>query len=92
MTARRESALVDRDTTVRHKLPHPLRFVTNSERFDPIRFPLFRAYRTLFRQWSIIFAIGGANRTQGASVSASRRLLALVHAHLTMPLPYGLSD
>jgi len=53
---------------------------------------LLRAYRQLFRQWSIIFAIGDANRSQGAPVSSTRRLLALVRAHLTTPVPCAISD
>jgi hypothetical protein len=28
---------------------------------------LFAAYRTLFRQWELVFAIGAANRRRGAS-------------------------
>jgi hypothetical protein len=53
---------------------------------------LLSAYRTLFRQWSIIFAIGAANRAEGAAVSSTRRLFALVRAHLTTPMPCALSD
>jgi hypothetical protein len=53
---------------------------------------LLRAYRRLFRQWSIVFAIGGANRALGAPVSSARRLIALARAHLTTPVPCALSD
>ena len=53
---------------------------------------LFHAYRQLFRQWSIIFAIGSANRAQGAAVSSVSRLLALARAHLTTPVPCAISD
>ena len=34
--------------------------------YDP-RNSLFAAYRTLFRQWELVFAIGDANRRKGAS-------------------------
>ncbi len=53
---------------------------------------LLRAYRTLLRQWSLIFAIGAANRAQGSPVSSTSRLLSLVQAHLTAPAPCALSD
>ncbi|HJZ71593.1 MAG TPA: VTT domain-containing protein [Vicinamibacterales bacterium] len=53
---------------------------------------LLRAYRQLFRQWSIVFAIGAANRAAGAPVSSARRLSALVHAHLTTPVAVPISD
>jgi membrane protein DedA with SNARE-associated domain len=50
--------------------------------YDPAR-TLWRAYRVLFRQWSIVFAIGAANRRRGAPVTSRRRLAALIHGHLT---------
>jgi membrane protein DedA with SNARE-associated domain len=53
---------------------------------------LFQAYRQLFRQWSIIFAIGAANRRLGVPVSSARRLLTLVRMHLTTPVPCAVSD
>jgi membrane protein DedA with SNARE-associated domain len=53
---------------------------------------LLGAYRQLFRQWSIIFAIGAANRAQGAPVSSVWRLFALARAHLTTPVPCAISD
>jgi membrane protein DedA with SNARE-associated domain len=53
---------------------------------------LFQAYRQLFRQWRIIFAIGAANRARGARVSSGSRLLAILHAHLTTPVSCSLSD
>jgi membrane protein DedA with SNARE-associated domain len=53
---------------------------------------LLHAYRQLFLQWSIIFAIGAANRDAGAPVSSMRRLVALVHAHLTSRIPLAISD
>ncbi len=59
--------------------------------YDPGR-TLLAAYRTLFRQWSLIFKIGAANRAQGAPATSARRLFALVHAHLTTQAPILLSD
>jgi hypothetical protein len=53
---------------------------------------LFEAYRRIFRQWRIIFAIGAENRARGATVSSLRRLIAIAHAHLFTPLPCPLSD
>jgi membrane protein DedA with SNARE-associated domain len=59
--------------------------------YDPAG-TLLHAYQQLFRQWSLIFAIGAANRSQGAPVSSARRLLALVRAYLTTPMPCAISD
>jgi membrane protein DedA with SNARE-associated domain len=53
---------------------------------------LFNAYRQLFQQWSIVFEIGAANRSGGASVSSHRRLLDLVRAHLTTRTAFAVSD
>jgi hypothetical protein len=53
---------------------------------------LLAAYRQLFRQWSIVFAIGAANRANGAPVSSYRRLLMLVRAHLASQSPFPVSD
>ena len=53
--------------------------------YDP-RASLWSAYRKLFQQWSLVFAIGAANRRRGASVTSTRRLLQLVRAHLGRPL------
>jgi membrane protein DedA with SNARE-associated domain len=50
--------------------------------YDPSR-TLLDAYRQLFRQWSIVFQIGAANRSGGAPVSSRRRLFNLVRVHLT---------
>jgi membrane protein DedA with SNARE-associated domain len=59
--------------------------------YDPDTF-LFAAYRQLFRQWSIVFAIGAANRAAGAQVTSRRRLIALVHAHLVRDIAFRLAD
>lgn len=53
---------------------------------------LVSAYRQLFHQWSIVFHIGAANRAAGASVTSSRRLFALIRAHLSTPTPFPVSD
>jgi membrane protein DedA with SNARE-associated domain len=53
---------------------------------------LLDAYRVLFRQWSIIFAIGAANRRDGAPVSSWRRINGLVRAHLSGRCVPALSD
>ena len=59
--------------------------------YDP-HASLLSAYRTLFRQWSIIFAIGAANRCGGASVTPIARLLSLARAHWRTPVAFELSD
>lgn len=57
--------------------------------YDPDH-SLLTAYRGLFRQWSIVFAIGAANRARGAAVSPASRLLSLIRAHLSSPaMPVG---
>jgi membrane protein DedA with SNARE-associated domain len=53
---------------------------------------LLSAYRQLFRQWSITFAIGAANRRAGARVSSLRRLAALARGHLAATVPLPISD
>jgi membrane protein DedA with SNARE-associated domain len=53
---------------------------------------LLGAYKLLFRQWSIVIAIGAANRDAGVPVTPARRLLALVRAHLSTPTPFPVSD
>ena len=59
--------------------------------YDPAG-SLIAAYRTLFRQWAIVFAIGSANRAAGAPVSSLWRLASLVRAHLTSRPAFVLSD
>ena len=59
--------------------------------YDP-QTTLFNAYRQLFRQWSIVFSIGAANRAAGAPVTSHRRLLGLVRAHLHATEPSPVSD
>jgi hypothetical protein len=39
----------------------------------------------LFRQWSLVFAIGAANRARGATPTSMRRLIALIVEHLHPP-------
>jgi membrane protein DedA with SNARE-associated domain len=59
--------------------------------YDPDR-SLVSAYRKLFRQWAIVFAIGAANRAAGAPVTDVARLIRLVHAHATSQPAFALSD
>jgi membrane protein DedA with SNARE-associated domain len=48
--------------------------------YDPT-WPLWRAYRTLFRQWALLFRIGDANRRAGHRPATAGELLALVREH-----------
>jgi hypothetical protein len=59
--------------------------------YDPDR-SLLSAYRQLFKQWSIVFAIGAANRAAGADVTPLRRLASLLRAHMTSKPAFALSD
>ena len=59
--------------------------------YDP-QTSLVDAYRQLFRQWSIVFSIGAANRATGAPVTSYRRLFELVRAHLQAAEPFPISD
>jgi hypothetical protein len=53
---------------------------------------LLDAYRTLFRQWSLVFAIGAANRRRGAAATPVRRLFRLTLTHLTTTPALAISD
>jgi membrane protein DedA with SNARE-associated domain len=53
---------------------------------------LVSAYRQLFRQWSIVFAIGAANQRQGAATSSLKRLLELIRAHRATRFAFETSD
>jgi membrane protein DedA with SNARE-associated domain len=59
--------------------------------YDPQR-SLFAAYRRLFKQWSLVFAIGAANREAGAPVSGSRRLMQLLRSYVRTAPAFVLSD
>jgi hypothetical protein len=59
--------------------------------YDRMRSLLF-AYRKLFRQWSIVFAIGEANRASGASVTGTSSFLQLFHAYFRSTPEIALSD
>jgi membrane protein DedA with SNARE-associated domain len=59
--------------------------------YDPER-SLFSAYRQLFTQWSIVFAIGAANRTGGAPVTDTRRLIQLLRTYAASTPAFALSD
>lgn len=53
---------------------------------------LVGAYRQLFRQWAIVFAIGAINREHGASAASLHRLVELVRAHLASKPAFQTSD
>jgi len=59
--------------------------------YDPEN-TLVAAYRALFRQWSLVFAIGAANKARGARPTSMRRMIALVWRHLTVPTALPLAD
>jgi membrane protein DedA with SNARE-associated domain len=59
--------------------------------YDPAG-SLLAAYRLLFAQWAIIFAIGAANRRAGVPTSSLRRLVDLVRAHAQREIACELSD
>lgn len=59
--------------------------------YDPDR-SLMDAYRKLFRQWSLVFAIGAANRAAGAPVTGMARLARLLRAHAATSPAFALSD
>ena len=48
--------------------------------YDP-SWPLWRAYRTLFRQWALLFRIGAANRVLGHTPVAPLELLGLIRQY-----------
>jgi hypothetical protein len=53
---------------------------------------LLDAYQQLFRQWSIVFGIGAANRAKGFQTSSSRRLIKLVRGHLLRKAAFDVAD
>ena len=59
--------------------------------YDPDR-SLLAAYRVLFRQWSLVFAIGAANRARGVPPTPMLRLIRLIWSHLTTPVADPISD
>jgi hypothetical protein len=59
--------------------------------YDP-SWSIFRAYATLFRQWSLLFAVGDANRRRGHQPTKALDLLRLVIAEARTPRPGPLSD
>ncbi|AWM40437.1 hypothetical protein GobsT_10620 [Gemmata obscuriglobus] len=48
--------------------------------YDPA-WPLWRAYRTLFAQWALVFRVGAANRARGHTPVRVRELFGLLRAH-----------
>jgi membrane protein DedA with SNARE-associated domain len=63
----------------------------STEIYDPDN-RLIDAYRQLFRQWSLVFEIGAANRAGGSPVTSRRRLAELVRSYLTTSVAYAVSD
>ncbi len=59
--------------------------------YDPA-WSLLRAYRMLFRQWSILFQIGAANRVRGQPISSWRELLNDVRGFYFSPPINPLAD
>lgn len=59
--------------------------------YDPT-WSLLRAYRTLFRQWAILFRIGAANRALGHRPVGVGELLALLRAYSRDRVPDRLAD
>jgi hypothetical protein len=59
--------------------------------YDP-QSSLLAAYRQLFRQWSLVFAIGAANREAGAHVASIPRLMALLRSHFSTRHAFTTSD
>jgi membrane protein DedA with SNARE-associated domain len=53
---------------------------------------LLSAYRQLFRQWRLVFAIGAANRRRGRTPSSRQRLATLLLAHLSSNPAFPVSD
>jgi membrane protein DedA with SNARE-associated domain len=53
---------------------------------------LLRAYRTLFRQWELLFRIGAANRARAIRPARHARLLRSVLDYYGRPAPSPLSD
>jgi hypothetical protein len=53
---------------------------------------LVDAYRQLFRQWSLVFSIGAANRDRGAPASSVGRLVVLLRAHVLRNAAFQTSD
>ncbi len=59
--------------------------------YDPGR-GLYAAYRTLYRQWGLLFRIGAANRAAGAPVTPHREIVRMVWRHLRAAGPDPVSD
>jgi membrane protein DedA with SNARE-associated domain len=59
--------------------------------YDPAG-SLLDAYRQLFKQWSLVFAIGAANQRLGARASSLKRLLELIRAHRATRVAFETSD
>jgi hypothetical protein len=59
--------------------------------YDP-SWSLFAAYRTLFRQWALLYRIGHANRQRGHAATGFRAFVRLVVDYYRGPRPDPLAD
>jgi hypothetical protein len=59
--------------------------------YDPSR-SIWFGYRTLCRQWELLFRIGNANRAYGIQPSKVRELWRLVREYYRQPRPSPLAD
>ena len=66
-------------------------FSESTNIYDP-SWRLWSAYRVLYRQWSLVFAIGAQNRRRGHRVSGWREVWRDVRASYKSPRPQALSD
>jgi hypothetical protein len=53
---------------------------------------LVGAYRQLFKQWSLVFGIGAANRASGVEPASAARLIQLLRQHLGTSPAFSTSD
>lgn len=59
--------------------------------YDP-SWPIWRAYQTLFRQWTLIFQIGHANRKRGISTTPFTELASVIRDHYRCRAVPALAD
>ena len=59
--------------------------------YDPAG-SLISAYRQLFRQWSLVFAIGTANQRLGVPAASFKRLVDLIRTHRATHVAFETSD
>ena len=59
--------------------------------YDPAG-SLWSAYRTLFRQWNLIYQIGNANRRRGIQQTTVAELVRCIREFYSQPQVYPLAD